>query len=110
MGKEAAREVGASLRRFLRRLEEAFAPTQVVLFGSRARGDSLVHSDVDVVVVSEAFEGMAWRERLRRVLELWDGEVPLEPLCYTPEEFRERSQEISVVREAVREGRVLVSR
>ncbi len=108
MGGEATAEVASALDRFLPRLEQAFRPARVILFGSRARGDHLLGSDVDLVIVSEAFEGMGWRERLLKVLELWDGDVSLEPLCYTPGEFALRSEEISIVREAVREGSVLL--
>ncbi|MFQ5839035.1 MAG: nucleotidyltransferase domain-containing protein [Thermoplasmata archaeon] len=108
MDRRATQGVEASLRRLLRRLEEAIHPSRIILFGSRARGDNLIQSDVDLVIVSKAFEGVGWRERILKVLELWDGDVPLEPLCYTPEEFESRSQEISIVREAVRGGVVLL--
>lgn len=108
MGGRGAAEVDSALDRFLKRLDRAIQPERVILFGSRARGDHLNRSDVDLLIVSRAFEGVGWRERLRRVLELWDGDVPLEPLCYTPEEFGRRSEEISIVRRAVEEGNVLV--
>lgn len=108
MGGKTAQGIGTALRRFLRRLEGAYPPSVVLLFGSRGRGDALVDSDVDLLVVSESFREMGWRERILVVLELWDGAVPLEPLCYTPEEFERRSQEISIVSVAVREGSLLI--
>lgn len=108
MDRKTAPHVDAALQRFLRRLERTFRPTKVILFGSRAKGDDLTGSDVDLVVVSRAFEDLGWRERILRVTELWDGKVSLEPLCYTPAEFEERSGQISIVREAVRDGVVLI--
>lgn len=108
MGGSEVTEVESTIESFLVRLEGAFRPARVILFGSRARGDHLLDSDVDLVIVSGDFEGMRWRERLRRVLELWDGPVSLEPLCYTPGEFARRSEEISIVREAAREGKILL--
>jgi predicted nucleotidyltransferase len=109
MGPEGTRSIETSLRTFLARLQDRFRPSLVVLFGSRARQDHLVDSDVDLLIVSEAFEGMGWRDRILRVIELWDGRVSLEPLCYTPEEFERRSREICIVREALREGIPLVN-
>jgi predicted nucleotidyltransferase len=76
----------------------------VLLFGSRATGTHLRASDIDLVVVADAFEGIPWIERLHLVLSLWDGEVDLEPLCYTPAEFKRRSNQATIVREAARTG------
>ncbi|MDR7482463.1 MAG: nucleotidyltransferase domain-containing protein [Armatimonadota bacterium] len=81
-----------------------FPLERVILFGSRARGDELLDSDYDLILVSPAFEGIPWPDRLRAVLDLWDLDVDLQPLCYTPAEFARKSAEISTVAEAVREG------
>jgi predicted nucleotidyltransferase len=89
---------------FIRRLKKRVAPSRVLLFGSRARGSHLRTSDIDLLIVSDAFEGMDWRIRLHLVVGLWDGDVALEPLCYTESEFAKRSKEISIVREAARTG------
>ena len=50
-------------RDVLPRLVEQFRPRRVLVFGSRARGDALRDSDLDLMVVSEAFAGVAWLER-----------------------------------------------
>ncbi|MDR7521222.1 MAG: nucleotidyltransferase domain-containing protein [Armatimonadota bacterium] len=81
-----------------------FPLERAILFGSRARGDELLDSDYDLILVSSAFEGIAWPDRFRAVLDLWDLDVDLQPLCYTPTEFARKSAEISTVAEAVREG------
>lgn len=94
----------AALTRFLQAVSARFPLDRVVVFGSRARGDELLDSDYDVLLISPAFAGVPWSDRMRAVLDVWDLDVDLTPLCYTPEEFTRKSQEISVVAEAVREG------
>jgi len=93
------------LRAFLARVNHRFPLERAILFGSRARGDELKTSDYDLILVSSAFAGLGFTERAREVLKLWDLEVGLEPLCYTPEELEERSRKITIVAEALREGR-----
>ncbi len=92
------------LERFLERVAQRFPLERALLFGSRARGDELAESDYDLVLVSFAFQGMSWRDRVQAVLDLWDLDVDLQPLCYTPDELARKSQEICTAAEAVREG------
>lgn len=44
---------GVDAAQLIRPLVERFAPRQVILFGSRARGDHNEHSDLDLIVVME---------------------------------------------------------
>lgn len=75
-----------------------------MIFRSRARGDHLLESDVDLIIVSRKFEGVNWLTRIRDVVDLWSGLILLEPLCYTPEEFDEKCKEIVIVSQAVKDG------
>ncbi len=109
MGAQAAARVGdedveAAIRSLVVRLRRAYRVDRILLFGSRGRGDSLKSSDVDLLIVSPDFHGLGWRERILAVARLWTGRVRLEPLCYTPEEFRKRAAELSIVRRANEEG------
>lgn len=52
-------------RELLPTLIEECEPQRVLVFGSRARGDALKHSDLDVLVVSEVFRDVPWLERCR---------------------------------------------
>ena len=104
MGERVPQEIDADLRGFVERLRAKYRLQTVLLFGSRSRGDHLKSSDVDVVIVSQDFEGVGWRERIIAVSRLWHGRVRLEPLCYTPMEYAAKSRQITVVREAKREG------
>ena len=78
-----------------------------ILFGSRAHGTNLVSSDYDFIIVSKDFEGIPFTDRIRKMYDFWDHDIPIEPLCYTPAEFKKKSREISIVREAVKTGVVV---
>lgn len=91
-------------RRFVRRLVKALQPEQVVLYGSRARGTHHPTSDYDLLIIAKRFRGVPWVERAALAIRLWDLPVDLEPICLTPEEFKRRSKEISIVGVAAREG------
>lgn len=89
---------------FLEMVNKKYSPEKVLIFGSRARGDHLIDSDVDIIIVSKKFEGINWLDRIRNVSADWEGFVLLEPLCYTPEEFEEKKNEIGIVSQAIQEG------
>jgi len=96
--------VEAFRRDVLPRLVERFRPQKVVVFGSRARGDALRESDLDLLVVSEAFAGVSWLERTVRVDEVVGLPGGVELLCYTPEEYARKAEELGIVRTAALEG------
>jgi predicted nucleotidyltransferase len=50
--------------RIVDRIKEKFEPEEVILFGSRARGDYLEDSDYDLMVVSKKFGGYDFRARI----------------------------------------------
>lgn len=92
------------LRRFKEALSGRFRITRMILFGSRARGDHLSTSDVDLIVVSPDFASMPFLRRIREVVALWESDLDLEVLPYTPEEFERKKEEIGIVAVAAREG------
>jgi predicted nucleotidyltransferase len=91
----------------LPRFKEAYKPELVLLFGSRARGDALQDSDVDLLVVSERFRGVPFLERAVQALQDLDASFAVDMLCYTPEEFEGKRQELGVVSAALEEGLAL---
>lgn len=101
-------QVARFRREVLPRLVEVFRPTAVILFGSRVRGDALKDSDLDVLVVSEAFRDVPWVDRPVRVAQACDVRMPLEVLCYTPKEYARKREELGIVRNAMEEGYPLV--
>lgn len=95
------------VKRFLGKLRAELQPEAVILFGSRARGEAWKRSDYDFVIVSSAFEGVPWLERISRVVKLWDSLSAIDALPYTPKEFAAKRRSSSVVRHAVRHGKLL---
>ena len=74
------------------------------LFGSRARGDELLESDVDLLIVSDRFRDVKFPWRLVMLQEHWHLPHFLEALPYTREELSRLSRSRGVVVEALRRG------
>jgi hypothetical protein len=104
----APAELDAAVQRLTDSLVRWGART-VILFGSVARGDYTGSSDIDLIVVKETSDRLA--ERIAQALEHCDEThppLPVEPLVYTPAEFRRLVAEGNpLVAEALRRGRVL---
>ena len=100
MGKEDIKRV----REFARKISKHLDVKKVILFGSRARGDSLKHSDFDVIVISKDFEKIPFSRRAIILYDDWKHDISLEVLCYTPEEFKEKKGQISIIKEVIKEG------
>lgn len=83
---------------------------KIIVFGSRVRDNYREKSDVDLLLVSPDFRGVAWNRRPGPFYEEWDYDELPEPefVCLTPEEFKEKSQrEAHIVRNAVEKGMVI---
>ncbi len=64
-----------------------------------------------VVLVSSAYAGMPWLERVYQAGSLWDGlemGAPADVHCYTPGEFDRKRESLRAVRDAVHDGLDLV--
>ena len=92
------------LRKFIDKVSRAYKIHDAIFFGSRVRGDYLEHSDVDLIVVSDDFEGIFFPDRSTAMYKFWDVGLPLEVLCYTVKEFEKKKQMIGLVQDAVSEG------
>lgn len=64
-----------------------YDPEQVILFGSRARGDADEYSDLDVAIIKETDE--RFMDRLGTVYDLLPAVGAMDVLVYTPAEFAE---------------------
>lgn len=107
MGGQTTSEVIRGLRVLRRRLSQKIRVDRMILFGSRARGDWLLTSDADVMIVSPDFAERRFADRSAEVLRHWRGRVDLEAFCYTPAEIAERRHEIGIIAQALKEGRRL---
>jgi hypothetical protein len=73
----------------------------------RERGPEFV-----VVLVSPAYDGMPWLERVYQAGSLWDGlelGASVDVHCYTPAEFSRKRQSLRIVRETVEHGLDLIA-
>jgi hypothetical protein len=101
------------LRRYLDRVGDRWALERALLAGARLddelgappqreRGPEFV-----VILVSEAYEGMPWLERVYQAGSLWDGlemGAAADVHCYTPPEFDRKRDTLRAVREALDRG------
>jgi predicted nucleotidyltransferase len=93
---------------------EAAYPEQIILFGSRSRGDYLVDSDVDLLIV-EADPFDAERSRKKEMTRLWQALASFpfakDILVYSRDEVDYWQGSLnSVVSRALKEGKVLYER
>jgi len=101
------------LQRYLERVGDRW-PIDVALLGGarvddergapsqRERGPEFV-----VILVSEAYDGMPWLERVYHAGSLWDGlemGTHAEVHCYTPAEFERKRVTLKAVRDAAEHG------
>lgn len=92
------------------RIVQQFRPERVILFGSYARGEAGRDSDVDLLVVMPV-SGSKRAKQVEVRLALHDIRLAKDIIVVTPAEFK-RNQEIvgTIVRPAVKEGKVLYAR
>ncbi|MGQ0797380.1 MAG: nucleotidyltransferase domain-containing protein [Methanobacteriota archaeon] len=93
------------LRAFRAKASRRYPIRQMILFGSRAKGRARPDSDVDLIVVSEAFRRKNAIDRAYLMRLEWDLEYAVDFLCYTPEEFSAFAKVPGMIREAMREGK-----
>jgi hypothetical protein len=101
------------LQRYLTRVGDRWQIDAAVLGGARVddeqgappqreRGPEFV-----MILVSQAFEGMPWLERVYHAGSLWDGlemGAPAEVHCYTPDEFARKRLTLPRVIRTVQTG------
>ncbi len=94
---------------FVTKKKKKYRIDKALFFGSRARGDHFKNSDYDIILVSPDFKGVFFSQRIAHMYQFWKhAPLDIEPICYTPQEFEEKSKEHGIVRSAVREGIALV--
>lgn len=100
-------EAVSLLDEIVSRIRQVCRPTQIILFGSRARGEARPNSDYDLLVIQRSD-----RPRYERAVSLYaalaDLPAEVEIVVYTPEEVAEWSSvPQAFVTTAVREGKLL---
>lgn len=101
------------LRRYVKRIDERWPLGQAWLGGARVddaagmgpqreRGPEFV-----VVLVSDAFDGVPWLERVYHAAAQWDAEAMgarVDVHCYTPDELGRKLDTVRFVRRATEQG------
>ncbi len=101
------------LRRYLERVDDRWQLQGALLGGARVadergappqreRGPEFV-----LILISSAYDGMPWLERVYQAGSLWDAlemGAPADVHCYTPAEFERKRALLRVVRDAAQEG------
>ena len=107
---EETRAAGIWIGVMAERIVAQFAPLRVILFGSHARGDATRDSDIDLLVVlPHVDDRRATTVAIRRALA--DLPVAKDIIVTTPDEIEQRGDLVgTVLRPALREGRVLYER
>jgi predicted nucleotidyltransferase len=101
---------GQAIETMVQRLVERFAPDQIILFGSHARGTATRDSDVDLLVVLP-ISGSKRAKQLEMRRALHDIGVPKDIIVVTPEEVARRRDIVgTIIHPALREGKVLYAR
>ena len=98
------KSIVAKLKKFKKDLGKKIQMDKIIFFGSHVSGKPNKNSDIDLIVVSKSFRKHVFRERAIGFYDYWDLDYPVDFLCYTPEEFKKLSGEVTIVREAVRHG------
>ena len=104
----------ALLERMVQAIVDEVDPEQVILFGSRARGDAGAGSDVDLIVVESGPFGES-RDRDVEEARLWRAlasfHVPKDILVYSRDEVEYWRDSLNhVLARALREGSTLYER
>ncbi len=101
------------LERYLARVGDRWRLERALLGGARvadargARPQRERGPEYVVVLVSEAFEGVPWLERVYQAANLWDASemgAPADVHCYTPPELERKVQRLPRVADAVNKG------
>ena len=101
------RELNRTLKLMVSRIVRKFKPEQIILFGSRARGDAQPDSDFDLLVVMPV-AGSKREKSVELGVALHDIRVAKDIIVVTPEEFAWQQNQVGTIAyPAVREGRVL---
>ncbi|MBU4345921.1 MAG: nucleotidyltransferase domain-containing protein [Candidatus Omnitrophica bacterium] len=80
---------------------------RLILYGSYARGNQAFDSDIDIAVISSAFEGKGILERQELLGEAFFGiGEPIEALGYTPKECRKPAS-LSFLHEIISTGKLI---
>ncbi len=94
------------MKKLVNKLISNYDISQIILFGSFARGDYHEYSDIDLIIIGYLDDNFF--NRIGKVLDLVPPNIELEPLVYTPEEFEKmKENENPFILNVLEEGIIL---
>lgn len=98
------------IRQMVQRIVKQFQPDKIILFGSHARGQAGLDSDVDLLVVMPV-SGSKREKAIEIAVVLHDIPVAKDVIVVTPDDFEWRRKIIGTIeRPAARQGKLLYAR
>jgi len=94
----------SNIQEFKKNLSDIIDLQELIIFGSSISGDYTKDSDVDLIIVSPSFRGKKFYKRALGFHRRWNIDLPVDFICFTPEEFEEKRKQVSIVSEALKEG------
>lgn len=103
MGKK--KSIESELKEFKKKLNKDYPVDHLILFGSTATGKATKDSDIDLIIVSKKFKKLNFMQRGAKMYNYWTLRKPVDFICYTPEEFNKRKNGVTIVKQALKEGK-----
>lgn len=97
-------EVEPSFKLYVKKIKKKYKPEKFILFGSRAKGNSNIYSDYDMLIVSKNFEQTHWLDRISTLAKDWNSNKDLHIIPYTPKEFKKKLLQTCIIQQAIKEG------
>ncbi len=98
-----SKELLGKIETFVEKLASHIDIKKVYLFGSVARNDFNEGSDIDLAIIGDFRE--RFLDRVDKILEM--TELPIEPLCYTEQEFEEMKRKGNPFVKEILKGKIL---
>jgi predicted nucleotidyltransferase len=95
------------IKKFIRRINKDFQINKIIFFGSRTTNKYNKDSDIDLIIVSDDFEGLDFFERVSKMYNYWELDYPVDFLCYTLNEFTNLKKRISIIKYAIKKGIII---
>lgn len=93
------------VKKFKQKAEKIVKMNRMIFFGSRAKGNFSEESDFDLLIVSNEFEQKPFYKRPIELYAAWKEKYPLELICYTEKEFKEKkANPYSIASQATKTG------
>lgn len=102
--------VNKHIQQMVKCIVAQFHPERIILFGSHARGQATVDSDVDLLIVMPV-SGSKRQKAVEIGVALHDIPIAKDVIVVTPEDFEWRKEIVGTIeRPAARDGRLLYAR